>query len=188
MARLKLLDTGYVDATTSLASQTQLSDSDRAGYTGSAVTSFTLKNAGVTRNRGVTTEVKPVPDALTNVGTSIISTNNEVYSVSMILSKAITTNGFSTNDIVQFVRMESTRGLKLLYPSDNNEIDGYKNIVQALGASNTGGNFSEASPTDDKGTVSTTTPYLIGRVKNLSITDSTNSIFWSVSFDFEVSG
>ena len=47
--------------------------------------------------------------------------------------------------------------------------------------------FSDESPTDDSGKVSTTTPYLVGRVKGVTFSESATD-YWRISFIFEVSG
>lgn len=185
MASLKLLDTGYISNET-LASQTQLSDANRAGYTGSAVSGFTLKSATVTLASKSSVENKPIINTVTDSNTSLVSVSNRVFKVSCILAKTITSAGWSVNDVYQLLRMDRTKGLKLLYPSGTS--DTMKTIVEALGAVNTNGNFAEASPTDDEGTVSTTTPYLIGRVKNINLRDESNSkSYWRFDFDFEIS-
>lgn len=188
IAQIKLLDTGYISATTTLASQGQLADSLRAGYTGSAVTSFTLKAGAHSRNKVVKIENKAVVGTLADVNTSQTSTNNPVFNINFRLEKKITTTGFDVNDIIQLYRMDSTRGLKLLYVSAVDDITGYKTLIEVFGAVNTNGVFAEASPTDDEGTVSTTTPYLIGRVRDMKIADSPKGTFWSGSFNFEVTG
>jgi hypothetical protein len=58
-----------------------------------------------------------------------------------------------------------------------------------MGQVNLAGNFSAASPTDDAGTVATTTPYLLGRVENIQFKDSgTTNTWWRVTFDFVITG
>ena len=185
MSQLKLLDTGFVSNATRVT-QTQLSDANRAGYTGSAVTSFTLKNSGSSLNAQVNTEQKPVINSLDDNSSSLVSVINDPYTISFILKKTITTSGFDVNDIFQLKRMERTQGLKLLYPSSDS--DTIPTLVEAFGAVNIGGNFSDGSPTDDNGTISATRPYLLGRVKNMRWGDDSTGDFWKVTFTFEVSG
>lgn len=186
MSQLKILDTGYVNATLSLASQTQIGDGDRAGYTGSAISSFTLPSNSSSLNGGVSIESKSIIGSNSDPSTSLISVNRRVYPISFILKKDIVTAGWDVNNVVQLSRLDRTQGMKLLYPASTGDI--LPNVVEAMGAVNIGGNFSDASPTDDKGTVSTTTPYLVGRVKNFSVRDDQSGNYWRVSFDFEVSG
>jgi hypothetical protein len=187
--QLKILDTGYISATTALVSQTQLSVANRAGYDGSSsVSAFTLNTDNdIIVSRATNLEDKPDLGARSDSEVTLISVGNLTLNVSFTIEKTITTSGYDTNDIYQLSRFDLTDGLKLLYPSNITEIDKYRNIVEALGAVNTGGVFSDASPTDTNGTVSTTTPYLIGRIKNLSIRDSTSTTHWKISFIFEVS-
>lgn len=183
---LKLLDTGYVSNET-LGTQTQLTDANRAGYTGSAVSSFTLNSVSVSMAGDVNIEQKPIINSLTDNSSSLISVNNRIFTVNCIMAKAATSSGWSSTKEYQFSRLDRTYGLKLLYPSATG--DSLTTLVEALGAVNIGGNFSEATPTDDEGTIAATTPYLVGRVKNLRITDNaTDKKFWKVSFDFVVSG
>lgn len=185
MAQIKILDTGFVSNETR-ATQTQLSDANRAGYTGSAVTSFTLKNSGVSLGTSVNIEQKPIINSLTDNDSSLISVGQQIYSVNFILEKDIVTAGWDVNNLVQIMRLDRTYGLKLMYMTATG--DTIPTIVEAMGQVNTGGNFSDASPSDDNGTVSTTTPYLLGRVRNLRVSDSaTNNTFWRISFDFVVS-
>ena len=182
--KLELLDTGYVSNETR-GGQTQLSDANRAGYTGSAVTSFTLNTKNLTMTGDVKIENKPLLNVLTDTATSLISTTNRIVKVDIHLDKTIITSGYSTNMLYQLMRMERTKGLKLLYPSLTT--DTRKNIIEAMGGINIGGNFSDGSPTDDNGTVSSTTPYLLGRVKKLNLKDKPSSSKWTISFDFEIS-
>lgn len=181
---LLLLDTGYI-ANSDITAQTQLSDDNRAGYTGAAVSSFTLKVQNLSLSGSVSTENKPVINSLTDIDTTLVSVSNRMISVAAILHKRIVTDGYSTNNIVQLLRYERTLGLKLLYPSANTDLN--KTIIEAYGAVNTNGIFAHASPSADNGTVSTTTPYLVGRVKNITITDNETGDYWRVTFQFEIS-
>ena len=171
-------------------SQTQLSDANRAGYTGSAVSAITIKTANLSWNSDASIEKKPVINTLSDSTTSTVSKKNTMVKVDFIKQKRITTTGWSTNDIYQIGRLDSTSGLKILYVDA--VADTNKTIIEAMGAINTGvttatTGFAHNSPTEDSGTVSTSTPYLIGRVSNLSIRDAPNGDYWRISFDFTVS-
>ena len=188
--QITLLDTGYV-STTDVDSQTQETDVNRAGYTGSAVSSITLKVSNLNLGGNVSIENKPIIGTFTEPTSSLISSQSRILGVSAIIQKSINTADWDINDIVQLARMERTEGLKLVYPSINT--DTKKGVVEAMGAENTGkltsnNGFANGSPTDDKGFVSTSTPYLVGRVSNFSISDSPNSDYWKVSFNFVISG
>jgi len=188
---LTILDTGYVSVSEDRGSQTQLSASNRAGYDGtSSVVSFTLKIENLSLNTNTSTDNKPVPGVFNDSPTTLISTANDVYNLSFIKQKVITTTGYGTNDMVQFRRLERTQGLKILYPSTTDDITGFKTLVEAFGASNTGDTtkFSESSASTFNGTVSLTTPYVIGRVKNFQISDNPDGQHWRGSFSFEVCG
>jgi hypothetical protein len=185
MSQLTILDTGYISNTT-LASQTQLGDSDRAGYTGAAVTSLILKNSAASLNGGVNIEQKPIIGSLVDNTSSLVSVNARMIKVSFVLKKEITTSGYNVNNVLELLRLERTSGLKLLYPSATGDV--LPTIVEAMGQANLAGIFSDGSPTDDNGTVATTTPYLVGRVKNISWNDTSKGNFWRVGFDFVISG
>lgn len=182
--KLKILDTGYISPSTALGSQTQLSDADRAGYTGSEVVAITMDVASLSRQRAVHTENKAVIELLSDSDTSLVSVGNRMFKVSLIKKKELVTVDWDVNDYVQLMRLETTRGLKLLYPDETSTA--LTTIVEAEGAENTGGVFSSATPDEKDGTVSTTTPYMIGRVKNIAVADDPSGNYWRISFDFEV--
>lgn len=184
--KLKLLDTGYVSPTTALVNQTQISDANRAGYTGAAVSSITLDVESITRNRQINTENKSTPDTLTDSNTSLVSVGNRVFNITAIALKTITTSSWSKSKEYQLARMEKTKGIKLLYPSENSSQ--LPTWIEVEGAENTGGTFSDASPTDDAGTIGATIPYLPGYVKNFSVSDAPNGNYWRITFTFEVTG
>jgi len=184
---IKILDTGYI-ANLSLVGQTQLGLSDRAGYNGTtSVNGFTLKTGSNLRIGGdVKLEDKPITDKLTDVITTTVSANSRIINVVVIIQKNDSTAGYEFNQLTQLARLERTRGLKLLYPSVLTDVN--KTFVEVLGEENVGGVFSEASPTDTEGTVSITTPYLVGRVRNFAIVDDVNGNYWRITFDFVLSG
>lgn len=186
MAVLKLLDTGYVSSQTILASQNQLGVTDRAGYTGSTVTAISIEVLSITRTKSVKVENKPAVGVFeTNVETSIISSTNPIYKISMIIPRIAITSGYNKNNIIQLARMEDTQGMKLIYPSVVDTI--LPTIIQTFGEQNKNGIFKNASPTDAAGTVGNDIPYLVGRCKNFSFTDNSQGKVWiTVSFDFEV--
>jgi hypothetical protein len=184
--QLKLLDTGFVSNETR-ATQTQLSDANRAGYTGSAVSGFSLDVSKVTVSRNNNVEQKPIINSMTDNSSSLVSVGPMTLSVTMRWTKDVVTSGWSTGKLHQFMRMETTYGLKLLYPSAVDDV--LTPVVEALAQENLAGNFSDASPSDDNGTIAATLPYLLGRVRNISITDSSkNNKHWTITFDFQVSG
>lgn len=191
MTSLKILDTGYVGVEEARGSQTQLSAANRAGYDGSSsVSAFTLKIQNMSISRSTNTDAKPIPGTYTDSQTTLVSNTNRVVAVNFILYKEIVTASYNQNNVVELMRLEETAGLKILYPSATTDPDGFKTIVQALGAVNTGDTdkFAAASPTENNGTVSTTTPYLIGRVKGMTLNDNETGDYWRGSFNFEVSG
>jgi len=188
MVTFKLLDTGFISASTTRASQVQLSDSERAGYTGSAVAAMTLKLGSHSRNSNANTDNKSLVNSTSYSPTALVSVTNPIYRINCVIQKADYTTGWDKNELIQLSRMETTKGVKLLYISAAEAVTGYTTLIEAMGRSNLSGNFSSASPSEDSGTIATTIPYLVGRVKNLSISDDVTGTFWRISFDFEVSG
>lgn len=184
--KLKLLDTGYLSATTTLGSQTQYSAANRAGYTGATVSAFTLDVERITRARPVNTENKTAVDTFTDSNTSLVSVGNRTYTIDTIWTKQENTSGWSTSEIYQFLRLELTKGLKLLYPSEVSP--SLPTIVEIEGAVNKGGTFSSGSPSEGNGTVASTVAYMVGRVKNISVNDSPSGNKWRIGLTFEVSG
>ena len=102
--------------------------------------------------------------------------------------KTFDTTNYNINDLYQLGRIERTRGLKLLYPSDNNEEAGHRNIVEGFGMVNRNGTFTGTVVTDVLGIVGTAVPYLLGRVKGFRISDNETGDYWRYTFTFEVSG
>ena len=185
---LKLLDTGFVNKTNTI-SQTQLGVSDRAGYDGSSdVSAFTLKVQSLSLSGDAKLENKSIVSNYTDVESSLVSNTNRTISVSTILKKEIVTANYDKNNVTEFLRMERTRGVKLLYPDGTS--DDKKTIIEALGAENTGNtaDFASASPSDTLGTVSTTTPYITGRVRNISVSDTADGDYWRITFNFNITG
>lgn len=190
MGKLQLLDTGYV-ANKAILTQVgqQLSVSERAGFDGSLnVNGFVLDTFGSNTYGGASNvDQKNSLDFLDDATTSVISVANDTIKISAYFFREISDTLYQHGIMYQLNRLKKTRGLKLLYPSAA-DVDGKKTIVEAMGQKNIGGNFSEALPTDTKGTVSETTPYLVGRVTNVTIADPTNGTRWGVSFDFVIEG
>lgn len=184
--KLTLLDTGYISNETR-ASQTQLSDANRAGYTGSAVTSFTLDVINLSISQDSSIEQKPIINSLIDNSSSLVSVGPLVVHITVRWPREITTASWSVTKLHQFFRMQKTYGMKLLYPSATG--DTLPSSVEDLGNVNLAGNFSAASPSDDNGTVATTRPYLLGRAKNFALTDTGgNNSSYRITFDFQVSG
>lgn len=184
---LKIHDTGYVSNDTELGSQEQLSDTDRAGYTGSAVTAFTVQIENLAFQGETSTESKPIINTTTDSETSLVSVSNRTIAVSAIFDKESSSAVYNTNELYQFLQLERTKGLKLFYPNDLTNTE--KTIIETLGTININGTFASATSVDPNvGTVATTTPYLVGRVKAMRVSDVPTGDKWRVSFNFEISG
>ena len=185
ITQIKLLDTGYLNPSLAIGSQTQAALADRAGYTGATVSAFTLDTQSSNVNSAVTTENKPVPDSFTETDTSLVSSTNRIIAMSCRFQKDNDSGTFNKNDIHEFLRMERTPTLKIIYPSDL--LSNKKPVIEYMGAGNIAGTFSAGSPSDANGTVSTTTPYLVGLVKGISVSDKALSNWFTVTFNFELS-
>lgn len=186
---IKILDSGYVNKDTALASQTQLSRANRAGYNGSsAVKAFTLKTSGGFALSGnVKIQNKGVIGVVDDHDTSLISATNRIISTAVVLQKNDTTLGFEYNQLIQFLKLERTHGLKILYPDGTSDTN--KTLIELMGKPNQGvGNspFASLSPSEDDGTVSNTTPHIVGRLRNININDTPDGNFFRISFNFEV--
>ena len=184
--KLRLLDTGYV-GNSNLANQTQLSDGERAGFDGSTMQYLELDIQNISYSYEVNINSKPVVNSLDNNRITPVSNTNPTLNVTMIINKELLTANHEYNNMQTFIDYFNTRGLKLLYPSNTTD-NTKKTIVEALGEKNKGGVFSSGSPSAASGTVSATTPYLVGLVRNPNINDTENSNFYKVTFRFVVTG
>lgn len=185
MSSIKILDTGYVSARTRTG-KTQLSNANRAGYTGSNVTAFDVGSPGNTRySLKFNTDANPVLENDDNYDTSFISKNNDMISFSVIMPRGAITSGYNTTQLNEFARLGKTKGVKLLYPSnDSSTLPG---VIENLGYENINGHFSAGSPNEGNGTVSNSTPYIVGRFIDIAISDDANNKSnFIISCTFEV--
>lgn len=189
MSQLILLDSGYL-SDKNLAGQTQLDPEDRAGFNGTtSVTSFLLDTTGDnTFASAANVENKSVIDNFNNNTTSLVSVANEQITISFTTPKKLNNTLYQYSLLHQLNRLKSTRGLKLLYLSDVNEIDSKMTSIQALGQHNINGNFAATTPTDTDGTVATNMPYLVVRVTSVSIADKPSNTRWVVTISCVVEG
>lgn len=185
--QIKILDTGYLNTS---KTGTKFGFDDRAGVdasTGTTVTAFTLDvNGDMTIAGSVNIDNQPVIGATTENSGRYISTQNRAINMNCILKKSDATAGYYINQLYQFLRLERTKGLKLIYPTTVTDTN--KTIIEELGEVNINGSFADGTPTDGAGTVSTTTPYLVGRVTNIRVSDSTQGDYWRISFNFVLEG
>jgi hypothetical protein len=180
--KIRLIDTGYV-GDGDLVNQTQLNDSDRAGFDGSTMQYFELDVQRISYNFDTNLNNKPVPNNTVGNRTTMISVTNPVLSISLVVNKELVTTNHQYNNLVTLTKFAKTRGLKLLYPSVTTDVK--KTVIEALGAVNTGtSSFSSDTPSVANGTVSSTTPHLIGFVRSPSITDTQSSNLFTISFGF----
>ena len=78
----------------------------------------------------------------------------------------------------ELLRLESTAGIKLMYPSDTS--DDKKTIVELVGAANTSGVFQGSGKELTAGT-----PYLEGRFKKIAVADTANTPNFEISLTFQ---
>jgi hypothetical protein len=188
MTKIKILDSGYLSATTALTSQTQITATNRAGYTGSTVSAFSLDTANLSLNGSVGIEDKPIINTLVESQTSLISVTNRRIPINVIVRKTMVADGFQYTKLYQLARLERTHGLKILY-LDSAADGAIPTIIEVFGAPNIGQSpFASATASDATGTVGLTIPYLVGRVRDVSISDDASGNYWRVSFTFELTG
>jgi len=188
--KIRILDTGYLNSQTALGSQTQAALADRAGYTGSTVTSFELKVQNLALSGNVNTENRTPINTRQETDTSLVGVDNRVLNVNCMFDKDTDAGIYEYNEIHEFLRMSRTEGLKLIYTDSTDNTN--KTIIEALGSENIGAvPFSTTTAVEgqreEDGQVLNTLPYLVGRVKNISVSDNETSNWFSVSFVFELS-
>lgn len=185
--QLVLLDTGYV-GDTDVDNQTQLNNSQRAGYDGSDMNVFYLDVQSISYSFDTNLNNKPTPNNTEGHRTTVVSTTNPVLNMTVIINKELVTTNHQYNNLQTLLDYSTTRGLKLLYPSNTTD-NTKKTVVEALGQKNIGGNFTfDGTPLPSSGLAPADTPYLLGHVIGPSVNDGNNSNFFRVSFKFVVYG
>jgi len=179
---LYILDTGYV-ANKDRTLMTQNVVADRAGLlsTDTAVSHMTIELKSI----AVATSINSQEEA--NIGQksdnkiNVISAKNPILSINFIIDRDRTSDAYKYGFINQLIELEKTSGLKLIHM-----IDYGKNLVWELGSKNVSGYFSDSSPNDMDGTVTTATHYLLGKFKNFNFGDTNTNIYnCSVNFVIE---
>lgn len=172
---IKLLDTGWYSKD---RTGTQASVSNRAGYDGSSsVTAFTLKTRSITLTRASNQDDNPVPSSTTATEVNKVTSENNRYTLKLILAKDDATSGFQYSQLYQLARLDKTLGVKLLYPSD--VTDDLKELIELMGEVNTSGAFQGSGKEIAAGT-----PYIVGRISSVSINSGENQKFFDISINF----
>jgi hypothetical protein len=186
MANITILDSGYLSAGILRSSQVQLSYADRAGFMGGigTVNAFTLKVNSMSLSSSVNVENKPIINRVSECNTSLISVENRSIRCRCIIKNVSITASWNVSLLYQFIRLERTHGLKLLYATGNTNIN--VTLIDDLGLVNVGGMFASGAGSNAQGTVSSTTPYLVGRIKDISVDDQADTNYWKIDFTFEL--
>ncbi len=173
---IKILDSGWYSRD---RIGTQADAADRAGYDGSSsVSTFTLKVKSIKQQSGANIETNPIPGSTSLTELNYVSSENPVYTLKCIVSKDDATAGFDNSMMYELLRLESTAGIKLMYPSDTS--DDKKTIVELVGAANTSGVFQGSGKELTAGT-----PYLEGRFKKIAVADTANTPNFEISLTFQ---
>jgi hypothetical protein len=174
--KINILDTGWYSRD---RDGTQAAVANRAGYDGtSAVTTFTINTKAITLTKGSSIDDKPVPSSSSFTELNQVTAENPSYSIKMIISKDDATADFNNSMFFQLMRLDSTDGIKLVYPSD--ETDDDKSVVELMGAANIAGNFQGAGKE-----LSASTPYLQGRFKKISVVDDGKMSYHTITLLFQ---
>jgi len=173
---ITLLDTGYL---TRDREGTPEADADRAGYDGSStVTGFVLKGASIKESLDANLDTNSIPGSTSFAELNKVSFENPKYVIKCILAKDDGTTGFEYSQLYQLRRLIKTDGVKILYPSS--VTDTYKTIIELNGAYNGANGEFQGSGKE----VSAGTPYIVGRVKDIGISDDSNKKYFEIQITF----
>lgn len=157
----------------------------RAGYNGlpgtPAVNYFEMDIEKVTRNASANTDDAPTPGNYTTPEVNYVSFETATYTLSCVMSRDPPTGiTYQYNILYQLARLEKTKGIKLIYPS--NTTDTRKGIIELLGAYNgVNGVFQGTGKPLTAGSV-----YISGRVKQVSgITEDPKSSLFRFNIIFQ---
>ena len=161
---------------------TVASNANRAGYNGtSAVNYFEMDVEKAVRNASANTDDAPTPGNYTTPEVNYVSFETATYTLSCVMSRDPPTGiTYQYNILYQLARLEKTKGIKLIYPS--NTTDTRKGIIELLGAYNgVNGVFQGSGKTLTAGSV-----YISGRVKQVSgITEDPKSSLFRFNIIFQ---
>jgi len=174
--KLRIQDTGYF--TTSLINQVAVAN--RAGYDGSSSCNYIeLSVKSISRNAGANIDDGVNVGNYTTTDLNFTSFNNTTYDLDCFINKNDTTSiTYQYNQLTQIMRLEKTKGLKVIYPSA--VADTRKTCIELLSAYNGAngvfqGTFLPAS-----------TPYISGRVLKVSgLKDDVKSDKFTFKITFE---
>lgn len=173
---ITLLDTGYL---TRDREGTQETVANRAGYDGSsAVTAFTLKLDSIREGDGANIDNTPIPSSTTFAELGKGSFENPKYTMKGIIDKSDATSGFQYSQLYQLRRMQWTKGVKIFYPSVTT--DTYKTLIELNGEYNGSNGAFQGSGKE----LAAGTPYLCGRIINMSIDDNAERNYFSYTIEF----
>lgn len=173
---LTILDSGYLTRDRSGSQETA---ANRAGFDGStSVTAFTLLATSIKESSSLNINNNPTPGNLNYSEIDIGTVENPKYVMSCKLAKNDSTSGFQYSQLYQLRRLVRTNGVKLLYPSVST--DTRKEIVELNGAYNAANSPFQGSGKE----LTASTPHLIGRITDLSITDNAGDEYFTINMTF----
>jgi len=174
--KIKILDSGWYSRE---RDGSQAAVADRAGYDGtSAVTTFEIDFFSIVRNGTANVDDSPVPGLNSNAELNQVTSGNPLYVMKAILAKDLATTGFNNTILYELQRLDRTVGVKLMYPSVTT--DTKKSIIEVSGAANKAGVFQGSGKELDA-----STPYLMGRVKRVTVNDDAKRTNFEITVTFE---
>ncbi len=178
--KLRLYDTGYHSGEYANSATYRESLANRAGYNGSdSVTYITLNVTHISRNAGNSVEQEPTPANYVQPETNFVSYEGAKYTLNCYLKKNDSTAGYQYNLLTQILRMERTKGIKLIYPST--VTDDHKSIIEVIGAYNAANGVHQGSGKS----LPASTPYIAGRCKITNLKDDSKSKIWTFNMEFD---
>lgn len=177
--KLNIYDTGYY---TKDNLSNQADHEDRAGYDGVSTTVWIELNVkSVTRNAGANIDDGVNVGNYTTTDLNFTSFANATYDFECYINKNDTTSlTYEHNQLTQIMRLEKTKGIKVIYPS--NATDTRKGIIELLGAYNAVNGIFQGSGKP----LSAGKNYISGRVLKISgLKDDAKSDKFTFKITFE---
>lgn len=177
--KLRIYDTGYY-TTGNLSNQE--SDANRAGYKAdTTITYIELSITGISRNAGANVDDGVNVGNFTTTDINFTSFSNATYDIDCFIDKDDdNSEGYKYNKLTQILRLEKTKGLKVIYPSS--VLDTYKTSIELAGAYNAVNGVFQGSGKP----LPASTPYISGRVLKVSgLKDDSKSKKFNFKITFE---
>jgi hypothetical protein len=173
-------------STDNVTSTARLSKSQRAGYKTSSdtVTYFEISVTQISRNAGGEVDNTPSPGTYESAELNMTSFENAKYTFTCQVKYDVYTSStnYDYSWLYQLVRLERTKGLKLIYPS--NTSDTVKTPVELMGAYNSVNGVFQGSGKP----LAAGYPYISGRVSRVNSLDfdaKSKMLKFKIEFDCE---